>query len=484
MATYKSFTYNLVGDPAPWGAIENQLDKDIIDTLVLDCLTVGKDAVNGHRHIRFYDGSGNTVIFSSGTDLHLDASLCVIESETQVTDGVNTLSLSIESTKTIIDSDLVDLHLSSSSNDGIIIDISGNTEILGTLTLSTVVDASADTNKFGVINGSDQFNYRTGAELLSDLSGDAGATFDWNSQSLTGINDLGCTTASISSLTSGYVPYDNSGVLADTVMYTDGTKIGVNTSNPIAAFDISDGTLSLMVGADNNAITRTINTTKKGIITCPNYAYAGTDNLGIGFYNSNSNSQIFIGGGIGGYYTATSVKIYTGANTTTLLGTLAVEIDNSQNVLIPSNSTYLKFGASGDMGIAFDGTKGIIDTTLVSSADLYINSAKVGIGKVPDELLHIYKASAPAFEIEDSSSSLVLTIESSGALIDSEDLDLRLKAPSGNAVKVDTASFFGLPVKDSTGDPASPDEGYIYVNTSDNAVRLYADSTWRSVYTW
>jgi hypothetical protein len=41
-----------------------------------------------------------------------------------------------------------------------------------------------------------------------------------------------------------------------------------------------------------------------------------------------------------------------------------------------------------------------------------------------------------------------------------------------------------LPVKTTTGDPASPVEGQIYVNTSDNKVRVYADGAWRDLAMW
>jgi len=41
-----------------------------------------------------------------------------------------------------------------------------------------------------------------------------------------------------------------------------------------------------------------------------------------------------------------------------------------------------------------------------------------------------------------------------------------------------------LPVKSTTGDPASPFEGQIYVNTADNKVRVYADGEWHDLATW
>jgi hypothetical protein len=40
-----------------------------------------------------------------------------------------------------------------------------------------------------------------------------------------------------------------------------------------------------------------------------------------------------------------------------------------------------------------------------------------------------------------------------------------------------------LPVKSTSGDPTGT-EGQIYVNTADNAVRVYADGAWRSITTW
>lgn len=41
-----------------------------------------------------------------------------------------------------------------------------------------------------------------------------------------------------------------------------------------------------------------------------------------------------------------------------------------------------------------------------------------------------------------------------------------------------------LPVKTDTGDPSSPSEGQVYVNTQDNKIRVYADSAWRDLATW
>jgi len=44
--------------------------------------------------------------------------------------------------------------------------------------------------------------------------------------------------------------------------------------------------------------------------------------------------------------------------------------------------------------------------------------------------------------------------------------------------------FLKLPVKTTTGDPAAPTDGDIYVNTSDKLLRLRANSAWQTVHSW
>ena len=52
----------------------------------------------------------------------------------------------------------------------------------------------------------------------------------------------------------------------------------------------------------------------------------------------------------------------------------------------------------------------------------------------------------------------------------------------GNAVFL--GQFVQLPVRTATGDPASAQDGWLYVNTQDNRVRVYADGAWRDLATW
>jgi hypothetical protein len=98
-----------------------------------------------------------------------------------------------------------------------------------------------------------------------------------------------------------------------------------------------------------------------------------------------------------------------------------------------------------------------------------------GSGADPDVLTYIQgtggDTTTSRFEMPSSSQVIANKVNRSG---DTMTGDLYLSG----------TTFFGLPVKTTTGDPASPAEGYIYVNTFDNKVRLYADATWRDVLSW
>jgi hypothetical protein len=98
---------------------------------------------------------------------------------------------------------------------------------------------------------------------------------------------------------------------------------------------------------------------------------------------------------------------------------------------------------------------------------------------------------------EDSAGNLIASVDISGNFYVAGNLsfqfrDAQLYVNSDNdgdldlhadvAVEVE-APVLVLPVKTDTGDPAGQ-EGAIYVNTFDNALRLYADAAWRNVLTW
>lgn len=51
-------------------------------------------------------------------------------------------------------------------------------------------------------------------------------------------------------------------------------------------------------------------------------------------------------------------------------------------------------------------------------------------------------------------------------------------------VSIYNTDFLKVPIKNSTGDPSSPVNGDIYVNTVDNKARVYCDSAWHDMAAW
>ncbi len=68
-------------------------------------------------------------------------------------------------------------------------DENGKLILYGTsgIQLVTPLNHSSDSNRFAVLDGSGNLKYRTAAQLLTDLSGDAGAAFSMNSQKITSL---------------------------------------------------------------------------------------------------------------------------------------------------------------------------------------------------------------------------------------------------------------------------------------------------------
>ncbi|MBT8490160.1 MAG: hypothetical protein KJN62_03840, partial [Deltaproteobacteria bacterium] len=60
----------------------------------------------------------------------------------------------------------------------------------GTVTLQAVANAGTDPDKFLCWDASGNVDYRTGTNMLSDLSGNATSTFDWNDNELDNINTI------------------------------------------------------------------------------------------------------------------------------------------------------------------------------------------------------------------------------------------------------------------------------------------------------
>ena len=178
----------------------------------------------------FFDGLENepgTTVNTSGTNYALaaitaaeivgttiDASTDFTIGSTIITDGVIT--------------DSSGLQLAAN------LDINGTSDISGTLTLGTVVNADADVDKFLVLDSSGNVDFRTGANVLSDI----GAT------GVTALDDIGTGDAAATLVTTvGNITIDAQATDADVVIKVDDNGSSVT----VVTFVIGDATGDYLV---------------------------------------------------------------------------------------------------------------------------------------------------------------------------------------------------------------------------------------------
>jgi hypothetical protein len=205
---------------------------------------------------------------------------------------------------------------------------------------------------------------------------------------------------------------------ADKFNFTTGATgaIGVNMATPRATrggIDIASGGLTLVLGADDQAITRTNTTNKYSRITT--YHYTNAEEPICVFYNSNTStdSLIAFGGGTGYCNAAKNLSFWTAADTTTTTGTERFRIESDGKMRIVADNQLLTFGAGTDCSVTYNGVDMVIDPNLVGTGYLRINGVlaceetggylrfiQSGSGGAPgDNDLGFYLASADTFKL-------------------------------------------------------------------------------------
>lgn len=124
--------------------------------------------------------------------------------------------------------------------------------------------------------------------------------------------------------------------------------VGISTTSPTATnggLDIASGGLSLVLGAENGASTRTNTTNKIGRIA--GYHYTNSEEpVAIAMAEAfSAANNIYIGGGSAFMNAATSVQFYTAANTTTTTGSLRANFDSSGRFLVGGTTTSYTTGS-------------------------------------------------------------------------------------------------------------------------------------------
>ena len=318
----------------------------------------------------FFDGLENepgTTVNTSGTNYALaaitaaeivgttiDASTDFTIGSTIITDGVIT--------------DSSGLQLAAN------LDINGTSDISGTLTLGTVVNADADVDKFLVLDSSGNVDFRTGANVLSDI----GAT------GVTALDDIGTGDAAATLVTTvGNITIDAQATDADVVIKVDdnGSAVtavtfdGSDEGNAIFVNDIqlnSDGAL-LEFGADQDTVLThtdgtglTLNSTNKLTFgDTDSYVQQSTDGTlridGEAIIDLNASTRVDVSGDlkVGGEVQAGSIGYTDGDNSMTIAdggkvtfaAGFAVGSDAEGDVLYSNGTNYVRLARGSDADV-------------------------------------------------------------------------------------------------------------------------------------
>ena len=212
---------------------------------------------------------------------------------------------------------------------GTTIDINGATDVSGTLTLGTVAAAGSDTDKFLVLDGSGNVDYRTGTQVLSDIG--AGSS----SVALTGSTDNTLVTVTGSDAIAGEA----------TLLY-DGTsklEIDVASGDPTIVLDTQ--------GADKFHIAVDDSDSDKLVIKS-----GGTVGSGNGLKMDSSGNL-----DVTGDLTVTGDDIFMATNTNTA-------------ILVADGTNYNPVVPSGDVGVTNAGVFSIASGVIVN-ADINASAA-------------------------------------------------------------------------------------------------------------
>ena len=176
--------------------------------------------------------------------------------------------------------------------------------INGTLTLGSVVNAGVDTDKFLVLDGSGNVDFRTGAEVLSDIGAGAGTMSSWTVAGDTGSEAIGngdtVTIAGGGDVSTAYNTSTNTVTVSFTESYTAHENISAATS-----VDNSGNTFIQDVTLDSNGhVTGLASATVSGFDNYGSWTISdGTNTEAIG---SGDTFVIAGGGDVTTSYTAAS----------------------------------------------------------------------------------------------------------------------------------------------------------------------------------
>jgi hypothetical protein len=134
------------------------------------------------------------------------------------------------------------------------------------------------------------------------------------------------------------------------ISFKAGGTIGIGTATPISTqngLDISSGGISLVLGADSGAATRTNATGKVARIASYPYTNANTPSAMMIAVNDGTDNSLWVGGGSGLLNAATNIIFYTTSSVNALVGVERMRIDSAGCVNIGGTAGYGKLDVCG-----------------------------------------------------------------------------------------------------------------------------------------
>tara|TARA_R100000234_G_scaffold117934_1_gene97319 strand:- start:214 stop:1722 length:1509 start_codon:yes stop_codon:yes gene_type:complete len=168
----------------------------------------------------------------------------------------------------------------------------------------------------------------------------------------------------------------------------------------------------------------------------------------------------------------------------------AIRIDKDQDVTLPVDNQKLRFGASQDLQIYFDGTNSIIKN---STGSLFINatSSEVGLKIIPNGAVELYYNNSKIFETVSGGINITGSVTDDGASHDGDvnftgansynaqwdKSDASLKLLDNAKIKIGTGADLQL-YHDETTNRIDAVSGNLHIKGSNLSLKSYANETY------
>ena len=315
--------------------------------------------------------NGNIILAPDGTGL------VKILSNTQTTDSFTVQNAQLTSGSLIkgyvgndtATGNLLTLSSGSTETNQFTVDTSGNTYIagnlgIGTTTPSMKLDVAGSATVSGTLSLAPTLQVDAGT---CDASSEGKEYYDADNNEYYYCDGTtwkpiaqGSSSVGGSGSTNYLAKWTDASTLGNSVIYDDGTNVGIGTTSPEAKLDIrgyakifGGNAVSLILGSDyDNNSTITNSVTKGARLGAPHYD-TNEEPVALIFGNINSiQNNINIGGGSSLMNSATAIKFYTSTNTTTVTGTERMRITSSGNVGIGTTSPNYKLDVAGEASVS------------------------------------------------------------------------------------------------------------------------------------